>query len=79
MKPNDDTFKPGSLKIEYKKFLTSEEAADFLRISTSRLMNLTSSGKIPYYKFERSNRYLLSELETYLMSQPRGERHGNKI
>ena len=79
MSLNNDNLKPTSLKIEYKKFLTSEEAASFLRISTSRLMNLTSSGKIPYYKFERSNRYLLSELESYLMSQPRGERHGNKV
>lgn len=79
MNSKNDIFKPGSLKTEYKKFLTSEEAAEYLSISTSRLMNLTSSGKIPYYKFERSNRYLLSELESYLMSQPRGERHGNKI
>lgn len=77
MKPDNDKYNPSSLKTEYRKFLTSEEAAEFLRISTSRLMNLTSSGKIPYYKFERSNRYLLSELESYLMSQPRGERHGS--
>lgn len=66
-----------SLKTEYTEVLTSAEAADYLRISTSQLMNLTSSGRVPYFKWGRSNRYLLSELRELLMSQPRGERHGN--
>lgn len=67
----------GSLKTEYREILTSKEAADYLRVSIARLMNLTSNGKIPYYKFGRSNRYLISELKELLMSQPKGERHGN--
>ncbi|MDD4976424.1 MAG: helix-turn-helix domain-containing protein [Bacteriovorax sp.] len=66
-----------SLKTEYREMLTSIEAADYLRISVARLMNLTSNGKIPYYKFGRSNRYLISELKELLMSQPKGNRHGN--
>lgn len=66
-----------SLTIEYREWLTSKEAAVYLGISPARLMNLTSSGKVPYYKFCRSNRYLLSELRELLMSQPKGERHGN--
>lgn len=68
-----------SLTIEYGEVLTSKEAADFLRISHSRLLNLVSNGKIPYYKLGRSNRYLLSELRGLLMSEPKGERHGNQI
>lgn len=70
-------FKPRSLTTKYREWLTSVEASEYLGISIARLMNLTSSGKIPYYKFGRSNRYLLSELKAVLMSQPRGERHGN--
>ncbi|MDO9183966.1 MAG: helix-turn-helix domain-containing protein [Bacteriovorax sp.] len=66
-----------SLKTEYSEMLTSKEAADYLRVSVARLMNLTSNGNIPYYKFGRSNRYLLSELKEKLMSQPKGNRHGN--
>jgi len=66
-----------SLTNEYKDWLTSQEAAKYLGISTAQLMNLTSSGKVPYYKFGRSNRYLVSELRELLMSHPRVERHGN--
>ncbi len=66
-----------SLKTEYKEWLTSDEAATYLGVSTAHLMNLTSSGKVPYYKFGRSNRYLLSELRDLLMSHPKGERYGN--
>ncbi len=68
-----------SLKTEYREWLASAEAAQYLGISTAQLMNLTSSGRIPYYKFGRSNRYLLSELREVLMSQPKGERHGNQV
>lgn len=62
---------------EIKEWLTSVEAALYLGISKPHLMNLTSSGKVPYFKFGRSNRYLLSELRELLMSQPRGERNGD--
>lgn len=68
-----------SLKTEYEKFVTSDEAASFLKISVKTLMNEVSNGNIPYYKFGRRNRYLLSELKGLLMSEPRGVRHGNKI
>jgi excisionase family DNA binding protein len=65
-----------SLKIEYKEWLTSIEAACYLGVSVSRLMNLTSQGKVPYYKFGRSNRYQKKELNDLLLSQPRGVRNG---
>lgn len=68
-----------SLTIEYRDrdILTSAEAADYLRISIGTLRNETSNGKIPYYKLGRRNRYFRSELRRVLMSQPKGERHGN--
>lgn len=69
-----------SLKIENKdEWLNTREAADFLRISPKRLLNLTSFGRVPFYKFGRSNRYLKSELDKLLRAQPIGVLHGNKI
>jgi excisionase family DNA binding protein len=64
-----------SFTTEYKKWMTSSEAACYLGISKSRLHNLVSLGSVPYYKFLRSNRYLRSELDELLLSQPKGVRH----
>lgn len=66
-----------SLKTEYREWLTSPEAAQYLGISSAHLRNLTSCGRVPFYKFGRSNRYLVSELRELLMSHPKGERHGD--
>lgn len=68
-----------SFTIEYGEILTSAEAAKYLGISSSRLYNLTSNGAIPYYKFGRSNRYLVSELKELLLSQPKGVRNDDQI
>lgn len=35
------------------EWLTTQEAADFLKISSSRLLNLCSLGEIPYSKLKR--------------------------
>lgn len=59
-------------KIGGKEWLTSLEAAEYLGISTRTLMNLTSNGNVPYYKFGRRNRYLKDELRMLLLSQRRG-------
>jgi len=45
-------------------WLTSREAADYLRISTRTLYNLTSSGKVKYHKFGRRNRFKLDDLKS---------------
>ena len=66
-----------SLKTKYGEWLTSPEAASYMGISVSRLFNLASQGKIPHYKFGRSNRYLKEELRELLLSQPRGVRNGD--
>lgn len=66
-----------SLKFEYEQWLTTTQAARYLGISASRLHNLTSLGKLPYYKFGRSNRYLRNELNELLLSQPRGVHNGH--
>ncbi|MBT3981253.1 MAG: helix-turn-helix domain-containing protein [Bacteriovoracaceae bacterium] len=55
-----------------KEFLNSDEAANYLSISKFRLYNLTSSGRLPYMKFFRSNRYRIDDLRKLLMAEPRG-------
>ena len=66
-----------SLKTEDDTWLTPEEAAAYMKISVPTLHNLTSNGKIPFYKFGRRNRYLRGELRKLLSAQPRGFRYGN--
>lgn len=58
-------------------WLTTKEAANFLRISSKSLLNLTSNGRVRYYKFGRSNRFLLMDLHFLLLGQPRGGSYGN--
>lgn len=53
------------------------EAAKYLKISPKCLLNLTSNGKIKYYKFGRRNRYLESDLKKLLLAQPRGVSNGS--
>lgn len=67
-----------SLKSESNdEWLTTPEAAAFLKISPKFLLNLASYGRVPFYKFGRSNRYLKSELEQLLRAHPKGISHGN--
>lgn len=61
-----------SLKIEETEWLTSEEAALFLKIPVGSLRNMTSNGKVPYYKLGRSNRYRLEDLNKLLLSHRKG-------
>lgn len=67
------TSETSSLKIEW---LNSQEAADFLRISKKTLMNLTSNGKVPFYKFGTRNRYQKEQLNQLLLQNKRGQ-NGN--
>lgn len=64
-----------SLKIE-EEWVDSKTAARYLKISDRTLYNLTSNGKIVYYKFGRRNRYRLSELKKLLLAQRRGGFYG---
>lgn len=66
-----------SLKVEETEWLTSDEAAEYLRVSTGTLRNMTSNGRIPYVKLGRSNRYNRHELQQLLFSARRGVRDGH--
>ena len=69
----------GSLTTEVQEWLTTEEAAQYLRVSEATLRNMASNGRIPYYKLGRSNRYLRSELKRLLLTHSKGTSHGNHV
>lgn len=54
------------------EWLSSEEAANYLKIPVGTLRNMTSNGQLPFYKLGRLNRYLRSELKKLLLSNKRG-------
>lgn len=65
-----------SLKIEENdRWMTTAEAARYLKIEIGSFYNLISQGKIPYYKLQSQNRFLRSELDALILSQPRGVRN----
>ncbi len=57
-------------------WLTTKEAAEYLRITAKTLLNLTSNGKIRYFKFGRRNRFLLIDLRNLLLANSRGGSYG---
>lgn len=61
-----------SLKSEEIEFLTIKEAAEYLRISEQSLRNMSSNGRIPYYKLGSRNRYRLEDLKELLLKTKRG-------
>ena len=75
----EDSFGNSSLKNEYDddRFLNAREAAGFLGVPYNSLLNMTSSGKVPYYKLGRRNRYRKSELRELLLKNRRGGLIGN--
>jgi excisionase family DNA binding protein len=68
-----------SLKTEETEWMDTKEAAHYLRISPYQLRNLTSNGRVPYYKFGRSNRYLRKELRELLLGITKGGSNGYQV
>jgi excisionase family DNA binding protein len=66
-----------SFKSEIAEWLTSKQAAEYLNLPIGTLRNLTSNGKIPYYKLGHLNRYLREDLRKLLLKEKRGANHGN--
>lgn len=54
------------------EWLTTREAAEYLRIPYGSLKNMTSNGEVPHYKLGRRNRYWLPDLRKLLLSEKRG-------
>ena len=57
-----------SLITEYE-WLTTCEAAMYLRLTVKALHNMTSNGQVPVHKLGRRNRYLKSELKRLLLPE----------
>lgn len=64
-------------KFKEQEWLNSDEAAEYLRVSVGQLRNMTSNGKLPFYKLGKSNRYLKAELREMLLENRRGPYRGN--
>jgi excisionase family DNA binding protein len=52
--------------FDNQEWLTTEEAAKYLRVSIGALRNMTSNGQVPYYKLLRRNRYRIEDLRNLL-------------
>src|SRR4051812_508645 len=63
-----------SLKIEW---LTTGEAANYLKVSIGSLRNMVSNGTVPAYRMGRRLRFLVSELNSLLVAREKGASHGN--
>lgn len=48
------------------EWLDTREAAEYLRLTAHSLLNLTSAGKIPFYKLGRRNRFKRNDLDAIL-------------
>lgn len=56
------------------RWLTVNEACEYLKISRWTLDNRTRTGQIPSYKFEKLVRYLASDLDEALLQNKTGIR-----
>lgn len=75
--PNSSTFYDNSIAgrvciSDNDRWFCTEAAAAYLDMSLKALRNMTSNGKIPFYKLGKNNRYLKSELDKILLSNRRG-------
>lgn len=53
-------------------WMSSKEAASYLRIPVGSLRNQVSRGTLPYYKFRRSLRFKRTELDRFIEGTRRG-------
>lgn len=61
--------------IDFDEWLTSKEAAQYLRVSVGSLRNMVSNGQIPHFKLFGRNRFHRKDLRQ-LLKKSRGESHG---
>lgn len=54
------------------EWLSTKEAAAYLRITVGSLHNMSSNGLIPYYKLGKRNRYRLEDLRKTLIDSKKG-------
>ncbi|MFK7823747.1 MAG: helix-turn-helix domain-containing protein [Oligoflexales bacterium] len=59
----------GRLFENSDEWMTTFEAAAYLKISESSLLNLCCNGDLPYYKLGRSNRYKVEDLRNLIVKK----------
>jgi len=62
---------------EDAEVLTTEEAADFLRVSTKTILTLARQGDLPGEKVGRAWRFLRAELLEYVRGRERPAPHAS--
>ena len=72
-----DIKEDSSCSLTNREWLTTQEAADYLRVSPGVIRNLSSEGKIPYFKLGKRNRYHVKTLREFLFKQMKGDSYGN--
>lgn len=63
--------KQGDLNME--KWLTLEQIAEYLQMSTSSIYKMAQAGKIPAYKVGRQWRFRKKEIDRWVKNQTRGK------
>ena len=55
-----------NVNFELREIMNIKEAADFLRISESKLYHMTSKKEIPFYKYKAQVLFSRSKIMTWL-------------
>ena len=59
------------------EFVNAEQISVFLKINVQTVRNLTSNGKIPYYKFGKRVLYRIDEVRELVLKNKRGKYNGD--
>lgn len=59
------------------EFVNADQISTFLKINVQTVRNLTSNGKIPYYKFGKRVLYRLDEVRELVLKSKRGKYNGD--
>jgi len=68
--------KQGDLNME--KWLTLEQIAEYLQMSTSSIYKMAQAGKIPAYKVGRQWRFRKEEIDKWITNKKSNKFRGNK-
>ena len=55
----------------FENLIPAKEAAKYIRVTYQTLLNMTSAGRLPYYKMGRFNMYNKEDLQRLVLSTGR--------
>jgi len=56
------------------KFMTADEVAEYLRLTTAKIYRLSQKGMIPAYKFGREWRFKIERIDQWIEEQETGKK-----